>query len=97
MIAQQIAMRDAYGEALLELAPIIPELVVLDADVSSSTKTAAFGKKYPDRFFNVGVAEANMVDIAAGIGYLRIKAHSKFLCSFYCFKGSRPGKKYYRL
>lgn len=64
---QKAAMRDAFGEALLELAPRVPELVVLDCDVASSCKTAAFGKAYPDRFFNCGVAEANMVDIAAGM------------------------------
>lgn len=67
MTAGPVAMRDAFGEALLALASEVPELVVLDADVSSSTRTAAFGQKYPDRFFNVGVAEANMVDIAAGL------------------------------
>ena len=62
-----VAMRDALGQALVDLAPEIPELVVLDADVSASTKTAAFAKAYPDRFFNIGVAEANMADIAAGM------------------------------
>ena len=62
-----IAMRDALGQALVEFGSKIPELVVLDADVSSSTKTAGFGKAYPERFFNVGVAEANMADIAAGM------------------------------
>jgi transketolase len=62
-----VAMRDALGQALVELAPVIPELVVLDADVSASTKTGAFAKAYPDRFFNIGVAEANMADIAAGM------------------------------
>lgn len=62
-----IAMRDAFGKKLAELGATHPELVVLDADVSSSTKSALFGKAYPDRFFNIGVAEANMVDIAAGL------------------------------
>jgi transketolase len=62
-----LSMRDALGQTLVELAPEIPELVVLDADVSASTKTAGFAKAYPDRFFNVGVAEANMADIAAGM------------------------------
>lgn len=62
-----VAMRDAFGMKLVELGATHPELVVLDADVSSSTKSALFGKAYPDRFFNVGVAEANMVDIAAGM------------------------------
>ena len=66
MTAAPVAMRDAFGEALLSLATECPELVVLDADVSTSTRTAAFGERHPHRFFNVGVAEANMVDIAAG-------------------------------
>ena len=64
---RQQAMRDALGQALLDLAERMPELVVLDADVASSCKTLAFGKAYPERFFNCGVAEANMVDIAAGM------------------------------
>jgi len=62
-----VAMRDALGQALVELGPKMPELVVLDADVSASTKTAGFGKAFPERFFNVGVAEGNMADIAAGM------------------------------
>jgi transketolase len=61
-----LAMREAFGKKLAELGATHPELVVLDADVSSSTKSALFGKAYPDRFFNCGVAEGNMVDIAAG-------------------------------
>ena len=64
---REIAMREAFGNVLLELAGEKPKMVVLDADVSSSTQTVHFGKKYPDRFFNVGVAEANMVDIAGGM------------------------------
>jgi transketolase len=87
MIAKQIAMRDAYGEALLELAPVIPELVVLDADVSSSTKTAAFGKKYPERFFNVGVAEANMIDIAAGLATCGLRPTVNTFALFIALKG----------
>jgi len=60
-------MRDAFGTALVELGKTNDKLMVLDADVSSSTRSGLFGKAYPDRFFNVGVAEANMVDIAAGM------------------------------
>ncbi|MGA2145954.1 MAG: transketolase C-terminal domain-containing protein [Bryobacteraceae bacterium] len=67
MTLTSVAMRNAFGEALLALAPEHPEMVVLDADVATSTRTAGFGKKHPGRFFNVGVAEANMVDIAAGL------------------------------
>ncbi|HUL00785.1 MAG TPA: transketolase C-terminal domain-containing protein [Nitrospirota bacterium] len=61
------AMREAYGEALVELGKINPDVVVLDADVSSSTRTILFQKAYPDRFFNLGIAEGNMVGIAAGL------------------------------
>jgi transketolase len=60
-------MRDAFGQALLNLAERFPKMVVLDADVATSTKTLGFGKAYPERFFNVGVAEANMADIAGGM------------------------------
>lgn len=67
MSGNGIAMRNAFGQSLLNLGDEIQELVVLDADVSSSTQTFMFGKKYPERFFNVGVAEANMADIAAGM------------------------------
>lgn len=62
-----IATRDAYGEALKELGGINKDIVVLDADLSGSTKTAVFKKEYPDRFFNVGIAEQNLVGIAAGL------------------------------
>ena len=61
-----VAMRDAFGARLTELGAERSDLVVLDADVSSSTKSGLFGKSFPDRFFNCGVAEANMVDVAAG-------------------------------
>ena len=64
---EKIAMRDAFGEALIELGTEDQRLVVLDADVSSSTKTALFGAEFPDRFFNVGVAESNLADVAAGL------------------------------
>ncbi len=62
-----IAMREAWGKALVKMGKIHPELVVLDADVSSSTKSAFFQKEYPNRFFNCGVSEANMVGTAAGL------------------------------
>lgn len=60
-------MRDTFGKALASLGAGRKDLVVLDADVSSSTKSSYFAKAYPERFFNVGVAEANMVDVAAGL------------------------------
>ena len=61
------ATRAAYGEALAELGKTNDKVVVLDADLSKSTMTATFQKAFPDRFFNIGIAEANMVDIAAGM------------------------------
>jgi transketolase len=62
-----VVVRDAFGEKLVELGELIPELVVLDADISSSLKTGRFAKKYPDRHFNFGVAEQNMMMGAAGL------------------------------
>jgi len=59
--------RNAYGETLVELGKKYPNLVVLDADLSKSTKTILFAKKYPDRFFEMGIAEANMMSTAAGL------------------------------
>lgn len=61
------ATRDAYGEALKELGGQHEEIVVLDADLAKSTKSFAFGEAFPDRFFNVGIQEANMVGMAGGL------------------------------
>src|SRR5438552_15057787 len=61
------ATRDAFGRALEALGADHPNIVVVDGDVSNSTRTEWFGKKYPDRFFNVGIAESNLVGVAAGL------------------------------
>ncbi|MFI3168643.1 MAG: transketolase C-terminal domain-containing protein [Faecalibacterium sp.] len=61
-----IAIRDAYGEALKALGAKNKDVVVLEADVGSSSKSILFGKEYPTRYFNVGIAELNMVSMAAG-------------------------------
>jgi len=66
-MAELRSMRQAYGEALTELGAANPNVVVLDADVSASTQTWMFREKHPDRFFNVGVTEASMVDVAVGL------------------------------
>lgn len=66
-MAEKIATRAAYGEALVALAEEYPELVVLDADLSGSTMTKGFAKAHPDRFYNMGIAEANMTGVAAGL------------------------------
>src|SRR6185437_2789822 len=62
-----LATREAFGKALAELGESNPNVVVLDADLSKSTYTAEFGKAFPDRFFECGIAEANMVAIGAGL------------------------------
>jgi transketolase len=64
---EKIATRHAYGEALAELGSSNHRIVALDADVSTCTMSCIFGEKYPDRFYNVGIAEANMVGLAAGM------------------------------
>ncbi|WP_152050706.1 transketolase family protein [Tautonia marina] len=61
------ATRDAFGRALEALGGDYPDVVVVDADVSNSTRTEWFGKKFPDRFFNIGIAESNLVGIAGGL------------------------------
>lgn len=61
------ATRDAYGETIVELGKTNPDVVVLDADLSKSTKTYNFGQTYPDRFVNVGIQEANLVGVASGL------------------------------
>ena len=65
-MAEKIATRDAYGAALAELGDKY-DFVVLDADLAAATKTAVFKKKFPERFFDCGIAEGNMVSVAAGI------------------------------
>ena len=66
-MAEKIATRAAYGDAIVALAEEYPDLVVLDADLSSATMTKKFSQTYPDRFFNMGIAEANMTGVAAGL------------------------------
>ena len=62
-------MRTAYGNALIELGEQDKNIIVLGADTTDSLKTSGFGKIFPDRFFNVGIAEANLVSVAAGLAY----------------------------
>lgn len=66
-MAQQIYQRDVYGETLVELGAQNKNIVVLDADLSSSTRTGLFAKKFPERFFNLGVAEQNLIATSAGL------------------------------
>ena len=67
------ATRDSYGEALVELGQENPNIVVFDADLAGATKTGVFKKAFPDRFFDCGIAEGNMMVAAAGVstcGYI---------------------------
>ena len=64
---KKIATRESYGHALEELGAVKPEIVVLDADLKASTRTSYFAAKYPDRFFDCGIAESDMMGIAAGL------------------------------
>ena len=85
-MAEKIAKRAAYGKALEELAAQEPNLVVLDADLSGSTMTKGFGAEHPDRFFDMGIAEANMVGVAAGLATCGKKP---FVNSFAMFAAGR--------
>ena len=66
-MSEKIATRAAYGAALVELGAENDKVVVLDADLANATQTCKFAKAYPDRFYNAGIAEADMVGIAAGL------------------------------
>lgn len=76
------ATREAYGEALAELGRRNPNVVAIDADLAKSTFSATFGKEFPERFFTVGIAEANMVGIASG---LALSGKVPFASSFAVF------------
>ena len=76
------ATRVAFGEALVRLGSENPDIVVLDADLSKSTMTEYFARKYPGRFFDLGIAEGNMVGTGAGMA---LAGKIPFICSFACF------------
>ena len=85
---QQRPTRDGYGEGLVYLGDTNPNVVVFTADLSESTRCEEFAKKYPDRFFEVGVAEQNMAAIAAGMG---VTGKIPFIASYATFS---PGKNW---
>lgn len=80
------ATRASFGEALVEVGQEFKNVVVLDADLSKSTKSDGFAKKFPDRFFQMGISEANMIGAAAGLSFA---GKIPFLCSFGCFLTGR--------
>ena len=83
---KKMATRDGYGKALVELGKDHPDLVVLDADLAGSTKTGMFAKAYPDRHFNCGIAEADMMSVAAGLASTGL---TPFASSFAMFASGR--------
>jgi transketolase len=85
---QAIPTRDGYGEGLVHLGTINPDVVVLTADLSDSTRCEGFAKRFPERFFECGVAEQNMAAIAAGMG---VTGKIPFISSYATFS---PGKNW---
>lgn len=83
---EMVATRNAYGVALLELGKTNKNIIVLDADLSKSTTTRKFADKYPDRFFNMGIAEANMMGTASGLASC---GKSVFVSTFAIFATGR--------
>ena len=81
-MAGKIATRAAYGEALVELAEKYPELVVFDADLAGATMTKGLAAKYPDRFFDMGIAECNMTGVAAGMAACGFKPFTNTFAIF---------------
>jgi transketolase len=84
--AKPKASRLAFGEMLAELGATDPNIVVLDADLAKSTMSDLFAKKFPERFFEMGIAEQNLVGVAAG---LALSGKTAFCCSFACFVAGR--------
>ena len=85
-MGEKIATRAAYGKALVELAEKYPELVVFDADLAGATMTNGFMKAYPERFFDMGIAEGNMTGVAAGMATCGFKP---FINTFAMFAAGR--------
>src|SRR5437867_12645095 len=76
------SIREAFGLALAQMGEKYPEIVVVDGDVHNSTRTEHFAKKFPQRFFNLGIAESDLVSVAAGLAASGKRA---WLASFACF------------
>ena len=81
-------MRSTYSKSLIELGKKNTNVVVLGADTTDSLKTSGFGKEFPDRFFNVGIAEANLVTISAG---LAVSGKIPFASTYAIFLPGRSG------
>ncbi|MCG8500438.1 MAG: transketolase family protein [Firmicutes bacterium] len=84
------AIRDVYGEVLVEIGEENKEVVVLEADVGSSSKSILFGKRFPDRYFNVGIAEANMAAMAAGLATAKKIPFANTFAAFMVLRAGDP-------
>lgn len=80
------SIREEYGKALAEYGDVNKKVVVLDADVSNSTRTIYFAERFPDRFFNVGIAEAGMIDTAAGLALEGMIPFTNSFAALICYR-----------
>lgn len=87
---KKVAIRDAYGEALKKLGLVNEKVIALEADVGASTKSAVFGKEFPDRYFNVGISEMNMTAMAAGFALEGFVPFVNTFASFLTTRGADP-------
>lgn len=86
-LTKKIATRQSYGEALSKLGEENKDIVVLDADLSSATKTNIFARKFPERFFEMGISEQDMIGTAARFCYMWENTICKYFCYVCCRKG----------
>ena len=89
-MGENIAIRDAYGEALKELGEQNKKIVGLEADVASSIKSGIFGKAFPERYFNVGISELDMVSMSAGFAREGVIPYGKTFAVFLTTRGADP-------
>ena len=91
---KKIATRESYGNALVELGAEHDNLIVLDADLAAATKTGVFKKAYPDRHIDCGIAECNMMGIAAGLSTTGIVPFRRRRCNPSVQRGYRPDENH---
>jgi len=89
-MSNQIALRDAYGNALTKLGKTNPKVVVLETDVGSSSKSIVFGDAFPDRYYNIGISELDMNSMAAGFATCGLIPFTNTFAVFMTLRGSDP-------
>lgn len=90
MSIRQIAIRDAYGEALAKLGAVNPKVIALEADVGSSSKSIIFGEKFPERYYNIGISELDMNAMAAGFASCGLIPFTNTFAAFMTLRGGDP-------